>query len=364
MATIDQIITRWVRDVVKTDGTERYLNDSGANVKVYPDAGGHRLYSYGPHFELARWVRPVTTGKRADRHAGFWLLNGDKYSSSTLRHQTAVRSAVQRTGAPVVILPHTPLRRAGIDLATILPVEVTQDRTVPRTYPSREALPGRYASDASLAYYLEHSDDWGAVTANPDGTYTVKNADHVLGESVFHASYETRERVLEPGDIWHSHRTVKASAYFLSAFDAQERTRHYFLAQLPQGKAPVSVKDAFEMLRPAQVKDADRRGEQITRQGDIFAVPSVLITRDLRKLADGAPIVKGAPLLSQRHTATEVINLPSGRTFARGTLTHTGGGHQRQKMGDGKTWHLIVKNTVPTDEHGQNRAWSYIGQID
>jgi hypothetical protein len=202
-----------------------------------------------------------------------------------------------------------------------------------------------------------------------DGTYKQLRGTHRLGESVFHASYETRERKLNPEtrDPWsgYTYETVKASAYFLSAFDSQERTRHYFLAQLPAKAKPVSVKDAFEALRPTLVIDADKVGVPVTRQGDIFAIPSPLTTRELRKAADGATPVKAGPLLGQRHTATEVIHLTTaGLTYARGILTHTGGEHRRQAMGDRKTWHLIVKNTVPTDQHGANRAWSQVGNVD
>jgi hypothetical protein len=353
MASIEQIVTRWVRDVRKTDGEPRYLNDSTSNVKVYPDAGDHRLYSYGSHFELARWVKPQTTGKRASRHAGFWLLNGDTYSVSTSRHQREVRQAVEDTGAPVLILPHTPAQRAGIDLASIVPVEITADRWEPRTYPDAASLPQYYQdSPNGLRWAIENGD----VIANPDGTYKLIRGEHRLGESVFHASYGAN--AWSPG-------APMGSAYFLSAFDAQERTRHYFLAQLPAKARPVSVKDAFEALRPALVTDADKTGVQVTRQGDIFAVPSPLTTRELRKAADGATPVKAGPLLGQRHTATEMIHLTTaGLTYARGILTHTGGEHRRQAMGDRKTWHLIVKNTVPTDQHGNNRAWSQVGNVD
>jgi hypothetical protein len=349
MASIDQIVTRWVRDVRKTDGEPRYLNDSTSNVKVYPDAGGHRLYSYGSHFELARWVKPQTTGKRASRHAGFWLLNGDTYSVSTSRHQREVRSAVEATGAPVLILPHTPARRAGIDLSTIVPVEITADRWEPKIITRDEAV-RYYRTPENLAYYVEHDD----VVDLGDGTYKQFRGTHRLGESVFHASF---------GDRWTA--GPMGSAYFLSAFDSQERTRHYFLAQLPAKAKPVSVKDAFEALRPASVTGADKVGVQVTRQGDIFAIPSPLTTRELRKAADGATPVKAGSLLGQRHTATEVIYLTTaGLTYARGILTHTGGEHRRQAMGDRKTWHLIVKNTVPTDQHGNNRAWSQVGNVD
>lgn len=362
MATNGQIVQRWVREVRKTDGTARYLSDNSNTVHVYHYGGEARIYSWGSHFEMARWVKPVTTGRRADRHAGFWLLNGDRVSVSTDRHQSEVRSAVEATGAPVLILPFTPLNRAGIDLATIVPVEITADRWEPKIVTRDEAV-RRFSTPGSLDYYIGDGD----VIDLHNGTYKIIRGTHRLGESVFHASYETRERKprdVYPMDVWNNYEyvTVRASAYFLSGFDAQERTRHYFLAQLPAKAKPVSVKDAFEILRPAVVKNADIWGHPVTRQGDIFAVPTEFTTRNLTKA--GGTIVKAGHLLGQRHTATAVIEVPSGKTYARGTLTHTGGEHRRQRMGDGKTWHLIVKNTVPVDASGQNRAWSQVGSVD
>jgi len=365
MASHSEIIARWVRDVRADD--PKFLSDTRANVKVrqlHP-AKHAAIYSWGEHFEMARWV-PET-----DQHTGFWLLNGDTYSNSTTRHQSGVRSAVQRRaakdGEPVVILPYTPLESAGIDLSSIVPVEITADRWEPVTYRTAADIPGYIGdsvrADPAGSYYIES----GNVIANPDGTFTVVQGRHVLGEALIRATFTT-------GDRWTpDSERVTATGYFLSAFDHQERTRHYFLAQLPAGAAPTTVAEAFEALRPPVVKLADRAGLPVTRQGDVFAVPTEFTTRDLHA---HAPTVKGAALLGLSHVATETITLPGDVTYARGILTHrptdidprTGQPrrpeHRRQPMGDRKTWHLIVKNTVPTDDRGESRAWSQVGNVD
>lgn len=358
MASHSDIIARWVRDVRADD--PKFLSDTRANVKVrqlHP-AKHAAIFSYGTHFEMARWV-PET-----DQHTGFWLLNGDTYSNSTTRQQSSVRSAVQRRatkdGEPVVILPYTPLESAGIDLSTIVPVEITADRWEPVTYRTAADIPGHIGdsvqADPAGSYYIESGD----VIANPDGTFTVVQGRHVLGEALIRATFTT--------GAWDAR--VTATGYFLSAFDHQERTRHYFLAQLPADAAPTTVAEAFEALRPPVVKLADRAGLPVTRQGDVFAVPTEFTTRDLHA---HAPTVKGANLLGLGHIATETITLPGGVTYARGILTHrpvTAWGtrrpaeHRRQPMGDRKTWHLIVKNTVPTDDAGESRAWSQVGNVD
>jgi len=70
-----------------------------------------------------------------------------------------------------------------------------------------------------------------------------------------------------------------------------------------------------------------------------------------------------------------VMLLPDGTTLARGTLrhkriAHTWQGvfagmpeHKRVKLGDGKTWYRVVKNTVPVIG-GQSRAWTVGGGVD
>ena len=344
MASISDIITRWVREVRKPD--PRYLRSASANVMVYND----RLWSYGTHFELARWVEP--TGE----HQGFWLLNGDNYSVSTSRHQSEVRSAVEATGEQVVILPHTTLRSAGIRIESVVPVHVTKDRMI-ETWDTVPASRLPQWTQLSMTFYL----DMGDLVDLGDGTYRRKTTRHVLGESVFRAQYQT----YVSGEGY-----VETTAHFLSAFDHQETNQHYFLCQLPEPAA--TVDEAFHLLRPEDVQKADALSLQVVRQGDIFGVPAELITtRELRKAAVGGG--KAHELLGTSHIATEVIITPgegdSTQTWARGILRHRPGfgrapEHRQQKLGDGKTWHMIMKNTVPVDAYGQNRAWSIVGNVD
>lgn len=178
-------------------------------------------------------------------------------------------------------------------------------------------------------------------------------------------------------------RRVYRWAMFLSDFDQQEPRALYFFCELPKvprGTEPQTIEQALRDLRPDVVKMADAMGKTVTRQGDIFAVPMPSVDkRTLRKMGatfgtrDGkveevmvdAPTVDGgvvqvpryrqvvprAQLLGTNHVASQSATLPDGTTFARGTLWHRPSGrdadHVRRKMGDGKTWHLIVKNTVP-----------------
>jgi len=224
------------------------------------------------------------------------------------------------------------------------------------------------------------------VEDQEDGTkvYSWTTYRHWLGESLIKAKvswsgttpckackgqaggYVIRCTVCE-GDCfkrWHRSR----SAYFLSGFDHQETRRVYFLCELPSGSSPQTIAEAYEVLKPVPVKVAEEAGRTTVRQGDIFAIPTALTTRQLRKSGArieqrrpvkldqgwGLPeLGRSAELLGTNHEATEVAYLPNGVTLARGVLYHNPQrrrpDHSRRSLG--KSWHIIIKNTVPTIKH-------------
>ena len=155
-------------------------------------------------------------------------------------------------------------------------------------------------------------------------------------------------------------------AYYLSGFDHAEARPLYFLCELPRGAKPTTVAEAYEALKPDPVKLAEQMGRPIERQGDIFAIPTELDraalkakrARFARRKVDKERTnrwrrVGDFPyILNTNHTATEVAYLPGGVTRARGVMYHDPAGrpqdHARHKLGDGKTWHIVIKNTVPT----------------
>lgn len=168
--------------------------------------------------------------------------------------------------------------------------------------------------------------------------------------------------------------TVSKRSKYLSAFDHNEAREVYFLCELPRTSAS-TVDEAFEALKPREVLDAESAGLTPRRQGDIFAIPTAYTTRELKSRGE---LVKRPHVLGTNHTASEVIETTEG-TYARGILRHDPGqwrdpDHARVRMGDGRTWHRLVKNTVPGDggssgnmtarQSGQSRAWTMGGQVD
>jgi hypothetical protein len=118
MTKYDAICDRWI-DVCFERTTKDNFSRSN---KIFAD--GDRIYSYGHHFEMARVLRD-----RKGKPRGF-LINGERVSVTTTRHQGEVRSAIKKTGLPRVIIPYSALDAAGIDPDTVELIDVTEDRSI------------------------------------------------------------------------------------------------------------------------------------------------------------------------------------------------------------------------------------------
>lgn len=347
-------ISAVIRDFTDKAGTSKpYISAGGGNVFPGEHGDGDVLYSYGSHFPLAR-IMPDKTGNRR----GWWLLNGDRYSVSTSRHQSEVQSAVKRSGLPYMIVPSSALDRAGIKRDTITPVEIMPDRYTTET---------RTVKDMPLEFGHYRSN----VRENDNGTWSYETQVHHLGEAVFTADFAYEEIVEQPYTDLKTYarvpavrRWVRSTASFLSAFDDQEPGFGlYFLAQLPEGAAPSTVAEAFEALKPADVREYEMHGSPygpVLRQGDVFAVPSIFGTRDLQ-----GPSKRSEYVLGVNHLLTEVRVNAEGITYARGVMRHRpretwrNPEHRSVKLGDGKQWFHLVRNTVP-----EGRSWSVGGNVD
>lgn len=350
MTNLKQIIDRYAEQA----GTDnpRFLRLSGGNVYVNSQYPNYReygrdydtIYSYGSHFPMAR-IMPDEQGNKR----GWWLVNGDSYSVTTSKHQGWLRSAIAVTHLPTVILPFSALNTGGIDYKTIKLVEVLADRYTwePRT---RDKAP-----DRNEEHYSYSKRNFREL---PDGRWAYEENVHHLGESLFTAQWRIRGS-FNP-DTGH-YDEQSGTGYFLSAFDTQEGFGLYFLAQLPKGARPKTVAEAFEALKPQLVKDYEYHGSRngpVLRQGDVFAMPTLLTTKMLP-----GPSQRSAYVLDTNHQATEVRTGADKRTYARGILRHNPQwrrpDHRRVPLGDRKTWYLLEQNTVP-----KGRSWSIQGNVD
>ncbi len=342
---------RWMQRALDPD-----VSPLAANGNVYSE--GDTIFSYGSHFPMAivmrerentghygRSLNSPTVGKPR------WVLvNGDRYSVTTSGHQSMVRSVIADSGLPYVIIPFTALRAAGIEQHTIEILEARPDRSEDTDHSSAEMPTGDIAQRWDSAKKEMIEDNWvryltprSNITAmfDPfDNLWKWTTSRHFLGDSVFRAKANGRRR------------------RFLSSFDYQEAQPLYFLCELPRSSKAETVEQAYEDLKPPRVKAAEAQLRTVSRQGDMFAIPTTFTTREVKEMTPHGKgrIVKRPKLglLGTNHRASEVIFATGGRIYARGLLYHQPGrwrtpDHARRKMGDGKTWHLLVKNTVPTE---------------
>lgn len=181
--------------------------------------------------------------------------------------------------------------------------------------------------------------------------------------------------------VWNDERIVTRRARFLSAFDMNEARPLYFLCELPATSRAVTIAVAYDDLAPELVHEARAAGLDVLRQGDVFAIPMVAPYVGPPAIA-AKYAAKRLHVLGTNHTASEVVTVTDGRdtrTYARGVLRHEPGFHRtadHARVSLGKTWHLLVKNTVPVSklaamnsrqgsrQSGQARAWTLAGNVD
>lgn len=137
--------------------------------------------------------------------------------------------------------------------------------------------------------------------------------------------------------------------FYLSAVD---ETGHgagmYFLAELATDQAPASLKDAFNALKPAAVKEAEARGSSVLRQGEWFAIPTKLLTSELmREVERGIAVYRQNHVLGKdgHHQLEEAIIYRAGdrkgQVFARGVLKHTEQEHRDLDLGTIRWYHIV-----------------------
>ncbi len=367
MTTNRDIINRWfdVQEGVKT----RLLSPRLSNVIATEDV----LYSYGHHFPLV------------EKAGDLYVLNGDSYSSTTGGHQRGVQAAVAKLES--IIIPFSALDLAGVDRSTIRPIVIQEDTTVATEH---KTTVWKDVPDDHRYSYIKRVDDPKGdkvrivrefvqllqrteerdvryreeIDTPSDGFYRWNTYEHLLGESVFVANVLQRDRF--------SRETLRTGVVFLSGFDHGERHgSHYFLCELPINEFNAgtwsTVAEAYELLKPPMVVQAEKNDVEIVRQGDLFAIStgSQLTPAAFRKtgweITQRSKDQNGAKVLGTSHAATWVARRGDD-VMVQGCLYHDPDGwrdaeHTRKALGDRKTWFTLATNTVPHDQAGR-RAWS------
>jgi len=314
-----------------------------------------------------------------------FLINGDQGQTMTERNQQwRARAVLQASGTPCLVVPYRALHTAEIDVDSIRPIEITADRTErimhhTAGFDAKDIVwkpeagsatfqTGNISGRPGLVFFrriAQHKwvrDEKGrsAYTIAPlppaqrtatirwrgfiaqvldDGTVEATENRHRLGDSVFSAQLIGE--------------TVRRK--FVSSFDYQERWPLYFLAELPRGARVKSVDDAIMALAPPIVHAAIAQGRDVKRQGDMFAIPTELKTKEVRLLT-GSAIRKMQGIFGTDHLVTESVVGKNRVTYGRGFIHHRPVGRRpdHRSCHLDKVWHLMVPNAVPRRRRGAN----------
>jgi hypothetical protein len=137
--------------------------------------------------------------------------------------------------------------------------------------------------------------------------------------------------------------------YYLSAMDETGLGRGmYFFAELQTDRAPRTLREALDFLKPKVVLEAEARGANVRRQGEWFAIPTTRLTSELmRDVERGIAVYRQRHVLGRdgHHELEEAViyrNGPQkGEVYARGVLRHTKHEHEDLDLGLIR-WHLVV----------------------
>jgi hypothetical protein len=242
------------------------------------------------------------------------------------------------------MIPFTVFSQANLDLNKFRLIEKGISETLPRRIELRDWSKGEYKT-----------------------TYKVENV-HFTGSSLFEVD----------------------GKYYL--FDVDRREVKYnifnpFLAQLP--KQVSTIKEAYEILKPKQVLEAEKQGLEVLRQGEWFFIPtskpkikkltklekmiilgnSASFNEDLIKLLglnkkelekQAIELLKEVPkqqnlqVGNSRPNTVSLLVQQGEKVFCSGIVKHTGREHADLKLNN---WYLAVPNT-------SNENFTITGDID
>lgn len=269
---------------------------------------GDVLYSYGYHFPLA-----VHVGR-------YQLINADRYSNSTSKHQ----SYTIRACGNAVEIPFSAL-------SAMIKSETYR-------YSSGYQFNAQYLHQSMEI--LDHEDDkWlhTGVFSKVDGHEYMT---HVLGATLF--TYTGND----------NHKR-----YIISGIDDTGKgNSRYFMTEL-KGE-PQTVAEALECMKPEEVKQAERDGRTVLRQGEWFFV-------HCPNISESGAVVKNFYLHGNdgdtgHHYASEGFTGTDGCEYARGIVKHEEGDHKQLKLYEDvkkKDWYVAYHNI-------QIASFNAVGNVD
>lgn len=260
---------------------------NGSNMFIQDDC----LYSYGTHFILA---------KRKD---DLFLLNGDKYSNTTAKHQNNTREALPESPTTSFMA----LNSAGINLDALEIIDFTQDKSNESVeYGNFEAFKKTIPNGATVSY-----------SRDKDTKEITRIFYHLAGSIL----------------IKHGKK------HYVCGMDDNS----YFVSELPCKVD--NVQEAYEALKPQEVKDHEKTypDDVIHRQGEWFFIPVHELDAKRKNVKPTKRFVlPTTDSQSNLHTVTKAFQTENGDLLCSGTVRH--GQHKMLKLGN--VIHRAVCNTA------------------
>lgn len=297
------------------------------------------LYSFGVHFPLM--VRMAHWGSKWAKKTVPYLLNADRYSSTTSHHQHSCFHAA------TVQIPFSALFRAMKRFW----VPLGQGVDAPQHQPSlMQFMKKLYLIDMAEEVW-EVTDSWNyydheSYQAGKSGwTRLNKSQYEQLPDNEKENCSRDQERRPQASVLLYEGR------YFLSSMEGN----NYFMSELPE--PAMTVKDAFDLLVPTSIAKDVQEGN-FKRQGEWYFVPVsekpkvpkhyILKNRVLQN--------KNADLPSH-HRARDYLPIATSRPhpMVRGSVRHQNRDHRRLLLGE--TWHWAI-------ESRHIMSWGATGKVD
>lgn len=270
---------------------------SGKGFNMYIE--NDKMFSYGSHYVLAKRFND-----------GVFLLNGDRYSVSTSKHQSHTRRACY---GPTTSF--TALQNAGIDIDDMQIIAHSDDKldTLHNCNPeSIKAFRNTIPMGATISYQKDK--ETGKIE---------QISYHLAGSSLIKAN----------------------DSHYICGMDEMS----YFVSQLPHGCH--SVEAAYQMLKPKLIRTIETENPEtiVQRQGEWFfyPVPKGAIKQHAIKKKDFNKNIALPTTDSQSnlHTVTRILPVMSNDKdlfYCFGTVRHPQ--HKMLKLGN--VIHLAICNTA------------------
>jgi hypothetical protein len=248
---------------------------------------------------------------------GSILTNGARFETPIDMHQQELIGALERSRSRFSVVPFHSITAAWTD------GEVDDWSNAPFDISDLQ-------KEVSVAI-PSGGEEWKNVEVKDKNGRITKRTIHTLGDSVLR---------------------VKDRFYLSGVDETGKGHGMYFFAELVTKQAPPTLEEAYNMLKPKVVREAEGRELNVLRQGEWFAIPARVSTLELmRDVERGIAAYRQRHVLGKdgHHELEEAVLYKAGerkgQVYARGVLRHTKDEHEDLDLGTVR-WYLIVHNVV------------------